>query len=228
MVKRLFIICLIVFSAGFLFAKVWDQYTDSTEDFADADTFHFLNKSDTTESAEGSINEATYSTLRSNLTRVYWVDASAADQGAAANSRSIKSLVDSIGTSKSATLVLSYSGTGNTTTYTLTTSETVPSNIALRMENGAIIDGAGTLTINGPLEAGPYQIFGSSITITLGTNISTVYPEMWGASGDGSTDDSTPFSSTITATLNTGIPIRLLSKTYVIGDIDVAGTTRDS
>ena len=37
------------------------------EDFADADTFHFLNKSDLTESIYGSINEVTYATLKAKL-----------------------------------------------------------------------------------------------------------------------------------------------------------------
>jgi hypothetical protein len=63
--------------------------------------------------------------------------------------------------------VLHHSGTGNTTTYTLTTSETIPSNITLRVENGAILDGAGTLTVNGLFECGLQQCFGSSITVSF-------------------------------------------------------------
>jgi hypothetical protein len=193
----------------------WDQYTDKATDFADDDTFLFLDKSDTTQSAKGSVNEATYATLRSSLTQVYWVDHSAADQGAVANNRSIKSLVDSIGTSKSATLVLSHSGTGNTTTYTLTTSETIPSNITLVIQNGAILDGAGTLTINGSFEVGPYKVFGSSITVAFGDGVlHHAYAEWWGARADGTTDSGAFINTASSACLH----IRLLEGTYIIED----------
>ncbi|NIS51678.1 MAG: hypothetical protein GWN94_11315, partial [Phycisphaerae bacterium] len=47
---------------------------------------------------------------------------------------------------------------------------TIPSNVTLKVEPGAIIDN-GALTINGLLEAGICQIFGSSLTVTLGTMV---------------------------------------------------------
>lgn len=111
---------------------------------------------------------------------VYRVSASAVDQGAAAT-RSIKTFVDAIGTSQKATIVCGHTSTGNTTTYTLTTSETIPSNITLIMEPGAILDGAGTLTINGPFEAGLTQCFGTSITIIFGSGaVKEVHAVWWG------------------------------------------------
>jgi hypothetical protein len=150
---------------------------------------------------------------------IYYVDASASDQGAATTraDRTIKDLVDSIGTSKSATLVLPHSGTGNTTTYTVTTSETIPSNITLRREAGAISDGAGTLTINGPFESGLTQAFGSNITIAFGAGAAKeVYAEWWGAVGDGSTDDSAAIQSAIDAQEAAGGGVvQFLGRVYV-------------
>jgi len=92
-----------------------------------------------------------------------YIDPTCADQGAATATadRSIKDFVDSIGASRYATLILSHTGSGDTTTYTLTTSVTIPSNITLEIENGAVINIASskTLTINGSFSAGLYQVF---------------------------------------------------------------------
>ena len=98
----------------------------------------------------------------------YAPDAGAADQGVTdTGAVTLKNLVDEIGTSKSATIIFSHTGAGNTTTYTLTTSETIPSNISVWREPGAIIDGAGTITINGPFDDGLYQFFGSSLPVPV-------------------------------------------------------------
>ena len=101
--------------------------------------------------------------------QMYFPDSQEADQGATGNRQTIKRIVDKVGTSKNATIVLTHNGTSDTTTYTLTTNETVPSNIGIWMEQGAIIDGAGTLTINGPFNPGDYQVFGDSITVIFGS-----------------------------------------------------------
>jgi hypothetical protein len=72
----------------------------------------------------------------------------------------------------------------------LTTSESIPSTIKLVIENGAIIDGAGTLTLASPSQivASPgQQIFGSSITVVF-TLAGTVYPE-WNGAAEGNADD---------------------------------------
>ena len=100
----------------------------------------------------------------------------AVDQGATGDNNTLKYCIDTIGADQ-ATIVLRHNSGAATTTYTLTTAETIPANVTLKVERGAIIDGAGTLTINGSLESGLYQVFGASITVT-GLNIS--YPEWWG------------------------------------------------
>jgi hypothetical protein len=159
---------------------------------------------------------------------IYYVDASASDQGAATTraDRTIKDLVDSIGTSKSATLVLHHSGTGNTTTYTLTTSETIPSNITLRIESGAQIDGAGTLTQNGPFECGLQQCFGSSITVVFGDGATKeVYPDWWGAIANGSTDVSIAVQASADAIGTTGATLFFHNGTW---DLETTGLALDS
>ena len=123
---------------------------------------------------------------------VAYADPTVTDQGAATAEgyRSIKDLVDAIGATRQATIICQPTGTGDTTTFTLTTSETITSNITLRIENGAILDGAGTLTQNGPFEAGLYQVFGSSITVSFGNGAAKrVYPQWGGAVSNGTTDD---------------------------------------
>jgi hypothetical protein len=154
---------------------------------------------------------------------VVYADATEADQGATGNGRSIKALVDDIGASKNAVICLLHSGSGNSTTYTLTTSETISSNIVLRIEPGAIIDGAGTLTINGPFEAGHYQVFGSSITVSFGNGVlHHALAEWWGAIADSSTDSATAINAALTAFRH----VRLLQGTYIIDDTINIGNRR--
>jgi len=70
--------------------------------------------------------------------------------------------------------------------YVLTTTETVPADVTLHFDNAAVINGSGTLNINGDVIGDlSKQCFGSSITIIFGT-ARIVYPEMfynaeWGA-----------------------------------------------
>lgn len=75
----------------------------------------------------------------------------------------------------------------------LTQNLVIPENIALRWNKGHVLTGAYDLTVNGGIEAGLYQIFGSALTVK--GDIKTVIPQWWGAVGDGDgagagTDDS--------------------------------------
>jgi hypothetical protein len=76
---------------------------------------------------------------------------------------------------------------------TWTISNNVTLTQGLRIPYGATlsIDSGKTLTINGPLEAGLYQIFSGSGTVSFGTGaLDRVYPQWWGGPdiADGSTD----------------------------------------
>ena len=110
--------------------------------------------------------------------------------------------LSTIGSSK-ATLVIN-------TPQTLADGDTltIPSTLTLWFADGGSIDGvsggsAETLIINGAIEAGLYQIFGSSLKVTFGAGgITEKYPQWWGgkpdADGAGNgTDNSTAINAAI-------------------------------
>jgi hypothetical protein len=78
-------------------------------------------------------------------------------------------------------------------TYAISSNLTVPVNVTLKVERGAILNIADsiTLTINGGLNCGLYQIFSCTGTgkVVYGTGVQEVFPEWYGAKGDNSTDD---------------------------------------
>ena len=75
-------------------------------------------------------------------------------------------------------------------TYLINTNITIPSNITLKVDNGAIIKvGTGiTFTINGNLDVGLYTIFTGDGLIRGNMLNSDIYPHWWGAKGDNETD----------------------------------------
>lgn len=220
----------------------------------------------------------------------YYPEASATDQGITGDNNTIKYYVDLIG-SDEGTIYLQHDSGSATTTYTLTTSETIPSNITLEIERGAILDGQGrlilpdghpyyiswrrdfediiddigsvettliidqdidleenkttpstlsikvlrgniingtfTLTCNGQIEAGEYQIFGSSITVLFGDNIPQTNIKWFGATGDNTTNDTTALNQAIVACNNSAGTLFLPSGTYraTPGSLNVVETS---
>ena len=74
--------------------------------------------------------------------------------------------------------------------FTLTGNVTIPANCVLQFKGGSI---SGTYTITGVntgIQAGLVKIFNTDLTLAGNWNISEVYPEWFGAKGDGVTDDS--------------------------------------
>ena len=163
-------------------------------------------------------NPGTKRWLLSSSDNKYYINAAAADQGANTD-RSIKNLVDTIGGTKKATIVAIHTGVADETTYTLTTDETIPDNITLEIENGAIFDGAGQLQIASAFNPGPYQVFSNTFSVVFRRgSVSDVYPQWWGAVGDSSTDDTLAIQAAINVSmvLNIGMNIVFLPGTYII------------
>jgi hypothetical protein len=98
----------------------------------------------------------------------------------------------------------------------------IPAHVHLITPPGVLIDGPGTLTHNGSLQAGAYQIFGSRITVEGLMKIPYVLSEWWGALPDGSTDCYAAILAAVTHinALTTGAfyPLKLLPGIYATSD----------
>lgn len=85
------------------------------------------------------------------------------------------------------------------TNITVTQDVTVPATCGLDIGRGGSLtyqDANVDLTINGPVMAGPYQwIDPNRAWVSFGAgSIDKLYPQWWGAAGDGSTNDDTPLA----------------------------------
>jgi hypothetical protein len=116
----------------------------------------------------------------------YYPDYNATDQGDGSETGTIAYYVNLIVASgRSGTITLLNNDAGNTeTTYTLTTSETIPDNITLKVERGAVIAIATgvTLTINGFFDAGITQAFscaGTGKVLFGDSSVIEVNPLWW-------------------------------------------------
>jgi hypothetical protein len=108
-------------------------------------------------------------------------------------------------------------------TYDIASDLTVPANITLKPARGAVFAVATgkTLTINGPFQAGPYQVFSCTGTgkVVFGAGaVKEVYPEWWGFTSDA--------AAALNAAIATQRTVRLQAgKTYpVTTSVDVGAT----
>ncbi|MBI4232478.1 hypothetical protein HY605_04565, partial [Candidatus Peregrinibacteria bacterium] len=129
------------------------------------------------------------------ITKGPWVDARAYNS-AAFNDTTISAAITAIGSAKK-TLLLAPG------TWTISNSVTVPSNINLRFEQGAVLSVGATytFTINGPIDAPLVQIFSGSGTVSLSHSYKgKVYPHWWGADPTGATLSNSAFTAAFGAT----------------------------
>lgn len=92
-------------------------------------------------------------------------------------------------------------------TWTIDADLSIPANVTLKPERGAVLTratGSTHLTVNGPFECGLWQCFNdNSIShdwVVLGTGtVDKSYLEWWGGKGDGTTDNSAAFFAAINA-----------------------------
>lgn len=112
-------------------------------------------------------------------------------------------------------------------TYKISSNLTFPSDVTVKFANRAIlsVDSGITVTINGVIDAGLYQIFSGSGTITGAPKIECVYPEWWGAVGNYDTSSVSPYemlttthddTEAIQLTFDFGYPIKFTKKKYYI------------
>ena len=119
-------------------------------------------------------------------------------------------------------------------THNITADLTIPANITLKPERGAILSNANAttknLTINGELVAGLYQVFNWTGTgkITFGpAAVKEVYPEWWGAKADGATDCLIPMQQCFDAAYKLSPARIFLSGSYLVSDTLTLGHTGD-
>ena len=107
------------------------------------------------------------------VTKSPWVDACAYNSGAL-NNTTVSAAISAIGSDERTVLLAPG-------TWSFTGDVTVPDNITLRFERGAVIavSSGYTLTINGPIDAGLQQLFTSTSDIVLGDRVGQVHPEWW-------------------------------------------------
>jgi hypothetical protein len=77
-------------------------------------------------------------------------------------------------------------------TWTVADNLTIPANVSLKVMKGATITvtGGKTLTINGPFDAGVYQVFATTGTVAFGPGtVKEVYPEWWATNTTPGTTD---------------------------------------
>jgi len=99
---------------------------------------------------------------------------------------------------------------------TLTANATIPTTLHTVGMRNCQIDGSYTLTQNGPFEAGLYQVFGSSITVSFGAGaVEKCFVDWFGT-------NAAAVSSAITAVGSTEIPLHFLGKTYTVTDLDIS------
>ncbi len=129
-----------------------------------------------------------------------YADASEVDQGVTGLGNTIKAFVDTLGANYGSICLDHVSGA--TSTYTVTTPLTIPANVRLKISDGARLtkSGAGTMTINGPFEAGLYQGFSGFAAgdITFGPgSVKEAYPQWWGATALAAANHSATTATTL-------------------------------
>jgi hypothetical protein len=107
-------------------------------------------------------------------------------------------------------------------TWNIAHNLTIPANITLELERGALLAIARgkTVSIKGGLDAGLYQIFSGPGAVTLSGNVKEAYPQWWGAKGDGVADDTAAILKAATAWRGTGGTVYFPNGTYLITRFD--------
>ena len=154
----------------------------------------------------------------------FYPDSSVANHGVTTTG-SLKDILTSIGTSTKATVVFLHSSASSTTSYAVSTTydASLYSNCTFVFERGALLSVATGVTLTLPNAANVnvqqtqqwISLTGTG-KVTFSTGGATMYPQWWGCTADGSTDDSKPFAAMLSAKPNYFTPIDLGARTYRI------------
>lgn len=186
--RKYLIIIIIIIIISFLYptiliSQIRGRRTSAMPDYVlepDADDYFYI----------ANANKSRRLSVPDLLSNTYYPDATEIDQGLTGSNNTIKYAVDTISSDEGVILLRHNSGNANTE-YILSTNETIPSNIILKIEPGAYIDGNATLTINGPLEASLTKCFDpNNLTISWGNKVNKLYPEWFGADPTNTNDSS--------------------------------------
>lgn len=100
--------------------------------------------------------------------------------------------------------------------FTLEKNITIPANCILKF-NGGTISGEHIITGNNTgINAELFKIFNIDVTLAGSWNISEIYPEWFGAKGDGVTDDAEAINKSINLQIENNLNVILSSKTYLV------------
>lgn len=113
-------------------------------------------------------------------------------------------------------------------TWIISSNLTVPSDMTLDVAPGATlsINAGVTLTIGGGLDAAPQPLFSGSGSVVFsgGHRVAALYPQWWGAKGDGTTNDTTAMNAALTAANAAGGSlVRLTQGTFLISTALLVG-----
>ena len=145
----------------------------------------------------------------------YYPDYTEADQGVVGGGETVTDILADVGATENATIYFSHNSGGNTTTYTFTTNTAITDNFDIIIEDGVILDGAGTLTLDNPnqtIASSNQYIFGSTITIGF-TNGGIVHPGWWGIDG---TADNVQINAANDALPASGGIVEMLAQDYTL------------
>jgi hypothetical protein len=98
--------------------------------------------------------------------------------------------------------------------WTISNAITVPTNITLRITGGAVLTNSSTITINGPLDVGEYQVFAGAGNVNIAaTSTKNIYAQWFGAI-EGA-DNSTAITNAVAAiATGTGVTLRIPTSLY--------------
>lgn len=110
-------------------------------------------------------------------------------------------------------------------TYLAASNINASDNVAIWFMKGAVlvIDAGVTITINGPLIAGVYQIFDGDGTISGNPKLENAYPQWFGATGDGVTDDTAAFRKVFEFACNCRVSVHIPKPEAAYGYITTGG-----